>query len=210
MKGIYKTWVEESIVAYEDSQLEKKYPEFANLYREYRDGILLFDLTDQKVWSKAVKDTAGLREYYEKNKTNYMWEERAEVTTYKCLNEKVSKEVRKMLKDGKTEKEITDALNKTSQLNVSVENVTYLKGENKNIDANWKAGVAEKDVTDEKEKKTLVIVVNRILPKTPKTLAECRGNVTADYQNYLDREWLAYLKNKYVVQVNNDVLDTIK
>jgi peptidyl-prolyl cis-trans isomerase SurA len=210
MKGIYKTWVEESIVAYEDSQLEKKYPEFANLYREYRDGILLFDLTDQKVWSKAVKDTAGLREYYEKNKTNYMWEERAEVTTYKCLNEKVSKEVRKMLKDGKTEKEITDALNKTSQLNVSVENVTYLKGENKNIDANWKAGVDEKDVTDEKEKKTLVIVVNRILPKTPKTLAECRGNVTADYQNYLDREWLAYLKNKYVVQVNNDVLDTIK
>ncbi len=210
MKGIYKTWVEESIVNYEDSQLDKKYPEFANLYREYRDGILLFDLTDQKVWSKAVKDTAGLRDFYEKNKNNYLWEERAEVTTYKCLNDKVAKELRKLHKEGKSEKEITETLNKTSQLNVSVENITYLKGESKNVDANWKKGIAEKDIKDEKENKVLVIVVNNILPKSPKTLGECRGAVTADYQVYLEKEWLSYLKGKYIVKVNNDVLNTIQ
>lgn len=208
MKNIYKSWVEETIVAYEDSQLEKKYVDFANLYREYRDGILLFDLTDQKVWSKAVKDTAGLRQFYEKNKNNYMWDERAEVTVYKCYDDKISKEVRKMLKEGKSEKDITETLNKTSQLNVAVENITYLKGENKNIDANWKVGVAEKDIKDEKN--VAVIVVNKILPKSPKTLAEARGNVTAEYQTYLDNEWLAYLKSKYVVKVNEDVLNTIK
>ena len=210
MKGIYRTWVNESVVAYEDSQLVNKYPDFANLYREYRDGILLFDLTDQKVWSKAVKDTAGLREFYEKHKNNYLWDERAEVTIYKCLNEKIAKDVRKMLNSGKGEKDITAALNKTSQLNVSVENITYLKGENKNVDANWKQGVAAQDVKDDKENKVLVIVVNKILPKSPKTLAECRGNVTADYQNYLDAEWLAYLKKKYTVKVNEDVLNTIR
>lgn len=208
MKGMYKTWVEESIVAYEDSQLEKKYVDFANLYREYRDGILLFDLTDQKVWSKAVKDTAGLRAFYEKNKNNYLWEERADVTIYKCQNEKVAKEVRKMLKAGKTEKQITEGLNKTSQLNVSVENITYLKGENKNVDASWTKGIAANDIKDEKN--VSVLVVNSILPKTPKTLGESRGNVTADYQTYLDTEWLAYLKNKYTVKVNQDVLSTIK
>ncbi|MBL7933813.1 MAG: peptidylprolyl isomerase [Bacteroidia bacterium] len=208
MKGIYKTWVDESVVAYEDSQLEKKYVEFANLYREYRDGILLFDLTDQKVWSKAVKDTAGLRVFYEKNRNNYMWDERAEVTIYKCIDQKVAKDVRKMLKEKKTEKQITDALNKTSQLNVSVENITYLKGENKNIDANWKVGIAENDIQDEKN--YAVLVVSKILPKSPKTLAECRGNATADYQNYLDKEWLAYLKGKYIVKVNEEVLSTVK
>jgi peptidyl-prolyl cis-trans isomerase SurA len=210
MKGIYKTWVDESVIAYEDSQLEKKYVEFANLYREYRDGILLFDLTDQKVWSKAVKDTSGLRLYYEQHKQNYLWGERAEVTIYKCLNEKIAKEARKMLKDKKDEKQIVDALNKTSQLNVSVENITYLKGENKDVDNNWKEGIAEKDIKDERENKVQVIVVNKILPPSPKTLAECRGNVTADYQNYLDTEWLAYLKRKYTVKVNEDVLGTIK
>lgn len=208
MKGMYKTWVEENIVAFEDSQLEKKYTDFSNLYREYRDGILLFDLTDQKVWSKAVKDTAGLRAFYEKNKNNYLWDERAEVTVYKCLDEKVAKDLRKMLKAGKTEKEITETLNKSSQLNVAVENITYLKGENKNVDASWKKGVAEKDVKDEKN--VAVLVVNNLLPKSPKTIGECRGNVTADYQNYLDSEWLSYLKKKYTVKLNQDVLNTIK
>lgn len=207
---IYKSWVEESVIAYEDSQLEKKYPEFAALYHEYRDGILLFDLTDQKVWSKAVKDTAGLRAYYEKNKNNYLWDERADVTTYKAIDEKTAKEVRKMLKAGKKESEITEALNKTSQLTVSVENITYLKGESKNVDNNWKEGVAAADIKDEKENKVLVIVVNKLTPKSPKTLAESRGAVTADYQMFLEKEWLAYLKNKYKVTVDENVVSTIK
>jgi peptidyl-prolyl cis-trans isomerase SurA len=209
-KSNYKTWVEQSIVNYEDTQLEKKYPDFRNLLREYRDGILLFDLTDQKVWSKAVKDTIGLKEYYEKNKANFLWDERADVTTYKCLDDKIAKELRKKLKANIQEKDIVATLNKTSQLNVSVENVTYLKGENKNVDANWKQGVAEKDIKDDKENKVLVIVINKILPKSPKTLPECRGLVTADYQTYLEKEWLAYLKNKYKVTVYKEVLDTIK
>jgi len=210
MKGIYKTWVEENVISFEDALLEKKYVEFANLYREYRDGILLFDLTDQKVWSKAVKDTLGLKSFYETNKNKYLWEERAEVTTYKCLNEKVAKDLRKLFKDGKSEKEIVQILNISSQLNVSSENVTYLKGENTNVDANWIKGIAPKNFTDAKEKKVLVLIINNILTKSPKTLAECRGSATSDFQNFLDTEWLNYLKDKYKVELNQEVLNTIK
>lgn len=132
MAQIYDKWVEEMVVTYEDSQLETKNIDFKNLLREYRDGILLFDLTDQKVWSKAVKDTAGLQAFYHKNKNNYLWGERADVTTYRCIDEKIAAEVRKMLSKGKAEKEIVETMNKTSQLNVSVENVMYLKGEKQN------------------------------------------------------------------------------
>jgi peptidyl-prolyl cis-trans isomerase SurA len=205
----YRSFVEETIINYEDESLEAKYPEFRNLLKEYRDGILLFDLTDQKVWSKAVKDTSGLREYYEKNKNNFLWDERAEVTMYNCANDKVAKEVRAMLKKNKTEKEITETVNKTSQLNVSVENITYLKGENKNVDANWKQGVVATDIKD-KDNKVTVLVVNKVMGKTPKTIAEAKGMITADYQNYLEKEWLAYLKNKYSVKVNDEVLSTVK
>lgn len=210
MKSMYPNWVNEEIIKYEDSQLDKKYVDYKNLLREYRDGILLFDLTDQKVWSKAVRDSLGLNEYYNKNKNNYLWDERADVTTYKCLNEKIANDVRKQLKANKTEKEIVELINKSSQLNLSVENVTYLKGENKNVDANWKQGVAEKNSINDADKKVMVIVVNKISPKTPKTLGECRGLVTADYQNYLETEWINYLKNKYKVKVNEDVLNSIK
>lgn len=206
----YKEFVDETVINYEDANLESKYPDFRNLLKEYRDGILLFDLTDQKVWSKAVKDTAGLKVFYEKNKNNYLWEERAEVTTYKCANDKVAKEVRDLLKKNKAEKEIVEMVNKTSQLNVSAESITYLKGENKDVDANWKQGVVPSDIKDAKENKVIVLVVNKVLPKTPKTIAEAKGMITADYQNNLEKEWLAYLKNKYKVEVNNDVLNTVK
>ena len=206
----YNEFVDESVINFEDANLENKYSDFKNLLKEYRDGILLFDLTDQKVWSKAVKDTVGLKEYYEKHKNNFLWEERAEVTTYKCIDVKVAKEVRAMLNKNKTEKEIVDVVNKTSQLNLTAESITYLKGENKDVDVNWKQGVVATDITDEKDKKIVVLVVNKILPKTPKTIAEAKGMITADYQNYLEKEWLAYLKNKYIVKVNEDVLSTVK
>ncbi len=207
----YKDFVNDEMISFEDNQLESKYIDFKNLLKEYRDGILLFDLTDKKVWSRAVKDTNGLRDFYEKNKNNYLWDERAEVTTYKCANDKIAKEVRGMLKKNKTEKEITESINKSSQLNLSIENITYLKGENKDVDLNWKEGIVASNIKDfNDDKKVTILVINKLLGKTPKTIAEAKGIITADYQNYLEKEWLSYLKNKYAVKVNDDVLNTIK
>lgn len=203
----YKNFVEESLVNYEESQLDRKYPDYHNLMQEYRDGILLFDLTDKKVWSKAVKDSAGLQAFYEKNKNNYLWDERADVSTYKCANAEIAKEVRKMLEKKKSEKEITEKINKKSQLDVTVENVTYLKGENKNVDANWKEGISQ-DISQ--DGKVHIVVVNKLMPKTPKKLAECRGLVTADYQNFLEKDWISNLRNDHKIEVKEDVLSTIK
>lgn len=203
----YKNFVEESAVAYEESQLEAKYPEFKALMQEYRDGILLFELTDRKVWSKAVKDTTGLKEYYEKNKNNYLWDERADVTTYKCADEKVAKEVRKMLSKKKTEKEILDVINKKSQLNLATETVMYVKGENKMIDENWKEGLSA-DI--KKDGKVIILAVNKVLPKTPKLLNEAKGMVTADYQNFLEKDWLSNIRKNHTIEVKEDVLNSVK
>ena len=75
--------------------------------KEYMDGILLFELTDQKVWSKAVKDTVGSKDFYERNKNNYMWQERADASVYTCNDDKVAKQVRELMKKKKTEKRIS-------------------------------------------------------------------------------------------------------
>ncbi|MFN3446887.1 MAG: peptidylprolyl isomerase, partial [Bacteroidia bacterium] len=81
VNNIYKRYVDEEALAYEESQLETKYEDFRNLMQEYHDGILLFDLTDKKVWNKAVIDTAGLEKFHEANKTKYMWKERVRILT---------------------------------------------------------------------------------------------------------------------------------
>lgn len=206
--AMYKQWVDDAIISYEESRLEQKYPEFKALMQEYRDGILLFELTDKKVWSKAVKDTVGLKEFYEKNKENYKWDERAEVSIYTAANEKIAKEVRKMLAKNKTEKEILDAINKSSQLNLQVDSRIVQKGENDLVDANWAPGIAPDKVQE--NGKVTIVVVHKLLKPEVKSFNEAKGLVTADYQNYLEKEWLESLRQKYEVKVNREVLETIK
>ena len=206
---LYKQFVEESAVAYEESRLDQKYPEFKSLMQEYRDGILLFELTDEKVWSKAVKDTAGSKAYYDKNKNSYMWDERADASVYTCANDKVAKEVRDLMKKKKTDKDIVAAINKDSQLNLQVESRIFSKGENEFVDKNWNPGTSA-DLPSEKDKKTVIVVTNKLLKPEPKSYMDSKGMVTADYQNYLEKEWIASLKAKYPVTIDKTVLATVK
>jgi peptidyl-prolyl cis-trans isomerase SurA len=207
--NLYKQFVDESIIAFEESRLDIKYPEFKALMQEYRDGILLFELTDKKVWSKAIKDTTGSKEYYENNKNNYMWNERADASIYSCADEKIAKKVHDLLKIGKAEKEIISEVNKNSQLNLQVESRTFNKGENDMIDKNWTPGISE-IIVFPSSKENIVISVNKLLKPEPKSYIDSKGVVTADYQNYLEKQWLEELKLKYKVTIDKDVLATIK
>jgi peptidyl-prolyl cis-trans isomerase SurA len=203
----YKNWVDETIVTYEESQLDRKYSEFRALMQEYRDGILLFDLMDKKVWSKAVKDTLGLKEFYEANKNNYLYDERADASIISASTQKISDEARKMLDKGKTDKEILAKINKDSQLNLMIESKVFSKGESSLVDANWNPGLSP---SKEVEKKIVFVRVNKILKPSPKSLAESKGAVTSDYQNYLEKQWIESLKKKYPVSIHKDVLAQVK
>jgi peptidyl-prolyl cis-trans isomerase SurA len=204
----YKQFVDEMAVAYEESRLDQKYPEFKALMQEYRDGILLFELTDDKVWSKAVKDTTGSKAFYEKNKSNYMWDERADASVYTAADDKIAKQVRGLLKKKKSEKQIVAEVNKNSQLNLQVESRIFNKGENEFVDKNWNPGISA-DMKD-KDNKTVIVVVNKLLKPEPKSYQDSKGMVTADYQNHLEKEWLESLKRKYPVTIDKAVLSTVK
>jgi peptidyl-prolyl cis-trans isomerase SurA len=199
----YKQMVEESCVAYEDSHLESKYPDFKNLMQEYRDGILLFDLQDEKVWSKAVKDTTGLQGFYDANKNNYLWPERVDATIYSCSDAQTASIVRKMIKKGKSEKEILELLNKDSQLMVQTETKLYQKGENTMVDQNWKEGISA-DMS--KDGRVVFVVTRKVMQPTPKSLQEARGAITNDYQTSLEKQWIENLRKKYPANINREVL----
>lgn len=205
--ALYNQFVEESCLNYEESQLENKYPEFKSLMQEYRDGILLFDLTDKKVWSKAVKDSAGLAGFYETNKNNYMWDRRVDAIIYTCANAEIASKTRKLLKKQKPLVEILTTINKDSQLNLNTKDGKFLKGENEIIDAiTWQKGLSP----DMNRNNSIVFVdVLNIIEPTPKTLEEAKGIITADYQNYLEKEWIKELRTKYPVTVDQDVLNSL-
>jgi peptidyl-prolyl cis-trans isomerase SurA len=208
----YKDFTDDVITKYEDRHLEKKYLDFRLLMQEYRDGILLFDLTDKKVWTKAVKDTVGLEKYYQENKNKYMWGERLNAVTYTCLDDKVATDLQKLLKKadkkGYKEKDILEKINKDNKDNLKIETNFYSKGDNHIMDSiPWKTGMTDKF----KNGKSIYIVnVIKIAQPEPKSLRDARGLVTADYQNYLEKEWIVSLKKKYKVEVNQAVFNSIK
>lgn len=204
---LYQQFVDETCMQHEENQLEAKYPEFKSLMQEYRDGILLFDLTDKKVWSKAVKDSSGLAGYYEKNKNNYMWDRRCDAIIYTCADEKIANSARKLLKKKSPMVEVLTTLNKESQLNVNTKDGKFTKGENDIIDSiEWVQGLSP-NMT--KNNSIVFVDVIRILEPMPKTLDEAKGIITADYQNHLEKEWISSLRAKYPVTVNQDVLNSI-
>lgn len=213
MNGMYNQYVNESLLNYEEAQLPAKYPEYKALLKEYRDGILLFDLTDDKVWSKAVKDTAGLKAFYEKNKNNFMWGKRLDAEIYYCqkdsIVEPLGKVLKKKAKKGKPSKdELLETFNANSALNLRVESDKYEKDEEdilKNV--TWEKGLQGplKDGNNQ-----VYVLVNDVLEAQPKSLKEARGLVTAEYQNFLEKEWIEELRGKYKYSANEELLKKIK
>jgi len=204
----YKNFVTSSIMSYEDSQLEEKYPEFKALINEYRDGILLFDLTDEKVWSKAVKDSVGLADFYETNKNDFMWKERAGYDIYTVEDEATGMSVIKMLKKKKNQDEIRAALNNESALKVNVESGLKEKTEIPVLEkVQWAPGVSEIVSLDGQLK---VVQIKEIRPGQPKDFNEARGLITAAYQNHLEKLWIESLRAEHEVNVNKQVLYTIQ
>jgi len=196
------------IMDYEKSQLERKHPEYKSLLKEYRDGILLFEITDQKVWSKGVKDTVGLKSFYESHKSEYMWSNRTDAKIFSSSKEKVVKEAFKMYNMGSIKTDsIINLLNKDSQLNLKYEEGVLTDSEHEFLkSANWKEGInAIQKIGD----KHVFIVVNEKLPSGPKKLNEAKGLITAAYQDSLEKEWISQLREKYKVTINTDVLYTI-
>ena len=200
-------YADERILAYEDSKLEEKYPEFRMLMKEYRDGILLFELTDQKVWGKAVKDSTGLDAFHKANSDRFMWPTRYECDLYACADAAVSKQMRSNLKRGKRGKDLMDIVNKSNPLALSIDGGIF-SAEEKPFLAGLSAIGLSKDIAF--EGKVMVADVKRILQPAPKAIDEARGVITAAYQDHLEKEWIGELRAKYPVTVDKAVLYSIK
>ncbi|MCX2738568.1 peptidylprolyl isomerase [Pontibacter anaerobius] len=97
MNLLYDNYAEQSLLEYERNNLENKYTDYRMLVQEYHDGILLFQLMDEKVWSKAIEDTTGLRTYFNQNREKYKWGERADAIVISAADKQLLQQAQKQL-----------------------------------------------------------------------------------------------------------------
>jgi len=208
--GKLKAFADAELLAYEDSQLENKYDDFRFLMQEYHDGILLFEVSNKEVWDKASKDTQGLIKYFNKHKVDYTWEKpHFKGRVIFCKDKETLNAAKLIVKKSAADsidKYLKVRLNDSIQ-HVKVEKGLYVQGDNKVVDSEiFKSKEKYVPATDY----PYFFVEGKLLKNKPEDYSDVRGLVTADYQEYLEQEWIKALRAKYPVTVDQNVLKTVK
>ncbi|MBK8620542.1 MAG: peptidyl-prolyl cis-trans isomerase [Saprospiraceae bacterium] len=207
---LYNEFVNEKAIEFEEKNLEYKYPDFKLLMREYEEGILLFEVTKTTVWDKANVDTIGLEKFYLDNKSKYLSEEKAKVSQFvihsieKSMIDKIKKDAKKL-----TSSKLTQKYNKGTNL-ITVTEETLDKSHPLLKGMDWKTGSLSDITKNEQAKHQSFRKIIEIMPAQSKTISEARGYVVADYQDFLEKQWVSELKKEFTVVINQPIFNLLK
>ncbi|MEG1572038.1 MAG: peptidylprolyl isomerase [Bacteroidales bacterium] len=214
LTSMYNSFVDNTLLEHESLLLDTKYPEFTALMQEYRDGVYLFDITNRKVWARASQDTVALLSYFELSKDKYKWPKKVEakVFTYDVANldtEKVAKFLSKSIKKKLNFAQLKTAAEKTfGKENFTLIQGRFEQGQNSIVDKAPQQLGLSKDILTGTTQKGFVII-DQMIPEQYQTLEEVRGLIIADFQKYLEEEWIKELQKKYSYSVNQDVFKSM-
>lgn len=211
VNNTYNDWVKNMIVAYEETQLSKKYPDFRQLQQEYYEGMLLFEISERQVWAMST-DSARLASYYATNSEKYKWGKRVHYVIYTLASQDKTEAFTKIITSKKSAKlnPADIVASATKKLKVEVQQIQ--KSANADDEEivgfeKWTNGIKTQPIEEGKER---VIKILNTTSGDVKKLAECRGELTADLQVEMEKQWISNLKQKHSVVVNNEVLDALK
>jgi peptidyl-prolyl cis-trans isomerase SurA len=180
------------------------------LIQEYHDGLLLYEISNSLVWEKAANDEAGLKRYFKQHKKSYAWDEpRFKGIAYHVQNPADVKAVRNCVKGlpfDQWAEALRTTFNADSVIRIRVEKGIFKLGDNALIDS----VIFHKDTTvTHLAAYPINATYGKLLKKGPEDYTDVRGLVVADYQEQLEREWVAELRRRYTFTVNEDVLRTV-
>ncbi len=212
LRNIIENAYEKELFAIAEAELEKENTEYRNLLNEYRDGILLFDISNRKVWERATKDEAGLAEFFNKNRDRYTWEQpKFKSYVIFATNDSVLTQIKDYLSTVTAPVTDRDAFTKALRdkfgKDVKVERVIAARGENVITDY-LGFGAAKPDV--QSQRWPVYVAFRGKVISAPEEVADVRGAVVTDYQQALEAEWIKELHEKYPVKINRKQLKKIK
>lgn len=186
------------------------------LAQEYTDGTLMFEISKSQIWDKAQADEKGLAEYFKAHKKKYKWDEpRYKGMVVHAVDQAAVKKAQakinvlkktKKNEEGQWPKAIAEEMNTDSVQAVRIEYGLFKKGMNKAVD---KMGFRLKDTKFVAPKKYPETFVQGKILKKPASYTDVQGEVTTDYQNECERQWVEQLRKKYTVTVEQEVLKTV-
>jgi peptidyl-prolyl cis-trans isomerase SurA len=201
----------DEIMKFENSVLERKYPDFRYLMNEFHDGILLFDISSKKVWNRAQEDTAGLQNYYEAHKKEYLSKRSIDAKIYTLREPEGAKRLmsayRKFSRKSGTDNRLMAKFNLKGDTLLSITETILTTGEDADIDRiDWTRGLHS--IT--KNGYPTLVNILKVNEPVPLPLNDVQADMISGYQDWLTEEWIKQLKKKYTVKIEKEVFDEVK
>ncbi|MCA1756461.1 MAG: peptidylprolyl isomerase [Bacteroidales bacterium] len=211
---IIENYSYEQLVNYEDSRLEDKYPEFRYLIKEFHDGMLLFEISDSMVWSRAETDSSGLMNYYESRKEEFTIPESATGIIYSIALESGKRSIRRLtraIRKGNSDQDIIEAVNRfavsgTGTL-ITTTMGTWEKGEKSMVDnVKWTKGYHQFTGDDYH----YLVWFSHFNEEEVVPFEQAREKITGDYTKLVAERWMEELRARYDVTVNRNLLNSLR
>jgi peptidyl-prolyl cis-trans isomerase SurA len=195
---LYTSYTESVIHSAFENKVIASNPEFEMLLKEYYEGILLFDIMEKEVWKKASEDSVGQHKFFEAHPELYKAGERVNATIYYSD----AKNNLELLGKSLAAKDSTLAKDILKNRNVYSETGTFQREDRPALrDIDWKPG----QYTSQNGNTFHLIVVNKMIPAGALSFEDARASVISEYQTDLENSWLAALRKKYPVKVNDKI-----
>ena len=180
------------------------------LAQEYSDGTLMYEVSKEKVWDRAARDFSGLQSHFVINRSAYTWDApRFRGVVIYATDKKILKRAKKLIKNVPEDQwptTIVEALNTDSTRVVRIEHGIFKQGDNGSVD---RYAFKDKKATPKQMKGYAVSGVVGKMLAAPETYADVKGQVTTDYQQELERQWVEGLRARYPVEIDEEVLSTV-
>lgn len=205
---LWAEFIDKQVLDYYKKFIEGTNESFIYAYQEYQEGLLLFYLLEDKVWNKS-KDSVAIEKYYNENPKNYTLNERIGGDIISSTDKKSIKKIKKLLKSGISIDSISGIIETDSSINAIVNSGEFDK-ENTLMPEKYKYDVGISKIFKSEENRYVLVNSNEILPVKVQELSEVRGRVISDYQEYLEEEWVDELHQKYKVEFNDEVVQSLQ
>lgn len=202
----FQDFKENEVLEYYKEKLPTIYPELEQTLREYREGLLLFDLMQKKIWEKAEQDSIGLVNFFENNRSKYQWKERVQAKIVTCDKEENAQKAIELLKNNTEIEVLKKQISENGIIDVK-EGAFEKTASVFPKDFIFNNGISAILPVDEQ---FMVIAVEEILPAQAKELDETRGRAISDFQDFIEKNWIKELQNRYTVNVNKKSLKKLK
>lgn len=206
----FDLWLEKftevTLAETEEVDLEKNNKTYQLLLKEYRDGILLFSLTNQEVWQKGLNDSLGQQAFFEKNTQNYQWKGRVQAYLAKVNDASKLENARKYLQNKGFDTDSFAAFEADYRSNYPDAYAT----ESGTFEYETHPILSKVDLDKPYQELVIdgtsyVLIVGKVHPPGPRKFEEARGLIIRDYQEFLDQALTKRLREKYPIQINAGV-----